>query len=138
MRLSIVTISKPGLRSSGMTLSTSKPTSLRLCGSMVGPFQFAGYSSMMTSGFVGLQAINETCQFDFGPEARVCTETEFFESPNAAAPSGPAWVGVDKCAFWTDAGGGEASTVIDVSGKIAFSNSKCFNDAFVTCCARLP
>ena len=105
-----------------------------------GPFQFVGYSSMQMDGLSGVQAIYETCQFNFGPESRVCGQSEFIASPNAKAPPGPAWLNIGNCQWYsathaTDTGAG----VFNDSGRIAFDNSLifCNTDAYVTCCARL-
>ena len=102
-----------------------------------GPFQFAGYSSTPFVNGSGLQAINETCQFDFGPEARICALTEFLHSPNAEAPPltgalDAAWVANENfggCDLWTSViGSGGATTIenpLSLPGTIKVSNQNC-------------
>ena len=118
-----------------------------------GPFQFVGYSSAPFLSGSGLQAMYETCQFDFGSEARICTLTEFVYSPNAEAPpltglANGAWVddsvtpGDHNCALWGSTAGGAAAIVNSPTspGTIEFvSGQGCaVTTLFVTCCARLP
>ena len=109
-----------------------------------GVFEFVGFSFEMTDGTVGLRAINEICQDEFGPDTRICERPEFLASPNAEAPSGPAWVGVSNCKtasnlYYGRTEGGLGTTIGNESGKISspVDAYSCQSDAYVTCCARL-
>ena len=37
-------------------------------------------------------AMHALCQLDFGLDARMCTDEEFWLSPNAEAPMNDAWI----------------------------------------------
>jgi hypothetical protein len=114
-----------------------------------GAFEFVGYSSI-TSGNVRIQDIYEACQNDFGPQARICTFTEFLFSPNAEAPALPsdaAWVrqvnlptSFHNCSQWTylSGGGRVIINVLDFSGRTATGTRACNDPLPVTCCARRP
>ena len=107
-----------------------------------GPFQFVGYSSTPRFGDVGVRAMYEACQDDFGLEARVCSETEFLQSPNVEIPSSFAWLGAtssSNCNYWSSSLG-TALVVEDfaASGKIRLRVEACTSELPITCCARLP
>ena len=50
-------------------------------GTDTGPLEFIGFSTMDTTGGVGLPRMNEICQIDFGrTDARMATTKEYIES----------------------------------------------------------
>lgn len=57
-------------------------------------YVFAGYSTDLVNGAVGLHGMNGACQdvAEFGDSARIATTKEYLESPNAAPPSSFAWI----------------------------------------------
>ena len=55
-------------------------------------YRFAGYSTQNLDGANGLVGMYQECQTDFGVEARMCSDQEFFNSPNISAPITRAWV----------------------------------------------
>ncbi len=112
-----------------------------------GEFEFVGYSSI-TSGNVRIQDIYEACQNDFGPQARMCTFTEFLFSPNAEAPALPsdaAWVrqvnlptSFHNCSQWTylSGDGRVIINILEFSGRAVTNTRSCNDPLPVTCCAR--
>ncbi len=57
-------------------------------------FRFVGFTDEATNAFPdttdggqGMLAMHALCQDDFGPDARMCTDKEFWLSPNAEAPA---------------------------------------------------
>ena len=125
-------------------LETLQPSNAPLWGE----FEFVGYSSI-ASGGIGIQEIYEACQSDFGPQARMCTFTEFLFSSNAVAPALPsvaAWVrqvsiptSFHNCSQWTylSGSGRVIINILDFSGKTATTTRACSDPLPVTCCARL-
>ena len=90
-------------------------------------------------GNVGVQAMYEACQFDFGLGARMCTRDEFYYSPNAVAPSDNAWVDPrsNACDQWTSTTlGSDPLTVENLAGKFWLRSASCGSNLPVTCCAR--
>jgi hypothetical protein len=118
-------------------------------GGSAGPYRFAGFSSGTIDGGQGMLAMHGLCQIDFGAEARMCIDEEFWLSPNAEAPStSDAWLhtprvvetftGIDtnkNCKGWTGPTGYYA-TIVDPGGKAALTS--CSGKFLpVTCCTPL-
>ena len=113
-----------------------------------GVFEFVGYSSTPRNGVDGIRAMYGACQDDFGLDARVCTQTEFFQSPNVEIPSSSAWLGSSTiptsggtCNYWGTSvpllGTGQVVVDFEASGKIRLLAEVCASELPVTCCARL-
>ncbi len=88
------------------------------------------------------------CQDDFGPDARMCTSKEFWQSPNADKPAEDAWLHSDRqgenidftglgnrnanCDAWNTNVGG-TGIVVTTDGRVA--QPSCTVARPVTCCA---
>ena len=119
-----------------------------------GVIQFVGFTDDVTNaladtinGGQGMLEMNALCQDDFGPEARMCLDREFWLSPNAEAPTtSAAWlhetvgttntgfIGIGRstsCAGWSS---GVTGSVVTATG-LADNNASCVILRPVTCCA---
>ena len=115
-------------------------------------YQFVGFSDESTNlnvdtidGGKGRIKMNALCQDDYGISARMCTQAEFWVSPNAVGPSARgAWVhsrgrSIDlssrvTCAGWVVNWASRSALAVLPSGK--FGMLGCDNVLPVTCCAR--
>jgi len=121
-------------------------------------YRFAGFSNpvLPVLGGIGFIGMHATCQFDFGPDARMCTSAEFWLSPNAAAAipdawlhpvdggAGPGRVGTAAFVGRIDVGSGEScrawsSSLFDDRGFTVgvdghFAGVRCNVPSPVTCC----
>ncbi len=113
-------------------------------------FRFTGFTDEETNfladtinGGQGMLAMHELCQDDFGPNSRMCTDEEFWLSPNAVPPTTTgAWmhtgaftnVNSAPCAGWTLSGLSAQGFIVNTDGKPSLTNN-CSIMRPVTCCA---
>ncbi len=102
-------------------------------------------------GGQGMLDMHALCQDDFGPNSRMCTSEEFWQSPNAEAPAADAWLhftyvgsgsdfsGIEvsastlSCNAWTIMSAGNSGMVVTTAGKSA-TVLGCDTPRPVTCC----
>ncbi len=107
-------------------------------------FRFTGFTDETFNGEPdtidggqGMIAMHALCQNDFGENSRMCTDEEFWLSPNAVPPTTFAWmhtgaftsVNAAPCAGWTSSGPVNGFTV-NTDGKPSFQNCSGSSPAF--------
>jgi len=118
-----------------------------------GVFQFVGFTDDVDNGLAdtidggqGMLEMNALCRDDFGPEARMCLDREFWLSPNAEAPAtDDAWLHVavnqsftgssptNSCGGWSSSNSSGVGSTVLTTGLPARSTCNTFRP--ITCCA---
>ena len=121
-----------------------------------GVFQFVGFTDDVPNaladtidGGQGMLAMHELCQDDYGPDARMCLDREFWLSPNAEAPTASAaWLheaanqpftgftSTSSCFGWSESNSPTFGSAVLTTGLPI--RATCDVPRPVTCCAPAP